>query len=69
MDNNKILDLRFVIGSFFTLVGLILLIYSFVSNVHQTQAVNRWCGTTFTIFGISMIILSFVKDADDELLK
>jgi hypothetical protein len=69
MDNNKILDLRFVIGAFFTVVGLLLIGYSFVGDDAAAHAVNRWCGITFTIFGISMIILSFVKDADDELTE
>jgi hypothetical protein len=66
---NKILDLRFVIGAFFTIVGLLLIGYAITSSEGAAQSVNRWCGITFTIFGISMIILSFVKDADDEILE
>jgi hypothetical protein len=65
---NKILDLRFVIGTFFTIVGIMLLVYGLSSTETAIRSVNRWCGITFTIFGISMIILSFVKDADDEIL-
>jgi hypothetical protein len=65
---DKILDLRFVIGTFFTIVGVMLLIYGLTSDAIAIRSVNRWCGITFTIFGISMIILSFVKDADDEIL-
>ena len=83
MDKYKILDLRFVIGAFFTIIGAVLWINTFfghpVYNLNQaigwgmgfdqSNAINRWCGTTFIIFGISMVILSFVKDADDELLN
>ena len=68
---NKLFDLRFVIGSFFLLVGILLLAYSFLSadttlNMH---AINRWCGIFFIVFGILMIVLSLQKDADDELLE
>jgi uncharacterized membrane protein HdeD (DUF308 family) len=62
---NKILDLRFVIGVFFALVGILLFGYSFMED---HSAINRWCGIIFAIFGIVMILLSFVKDANDELL-
>lgn len=79
----KILDLRFVIGAFFTIVGLLLFGYSFTHdgqwNLNQAigwgnkynefKTVNRWCGVAFTVFGIVMILLSFVKDADDELTE
>jgi hypothetical protein len=65
----KILDLRFVIGVFFTLVGLLLLGYSFWEADETGRSINRWCSIAFTIFGIIMILLSFVKDANDELLK
>ena len=66
---NKILDLRFVIGVFFTLIGILLFAYGFSDMEATTQPVNRWCGIIFTVFGIVMILLSFIKDADDELLK
>ncbi len=65
---NKLLDLRFVIGSFFSLVGLLILIYSFISSSDGSE-VNRWCGIVFVLFGIFMIVLSLQKDAGDELLK
>ena len=74
---NKLFDLRFVIGAFFTVVGLLLLIYSFAAtgavNVTTTigdaSEINRWCSIAFIIFGVVMIILSLRKDAHDELLK
>jgi sulfite exporter TauE/SafE len=67
---NKLFDLRFVIGAFFTVIGILLLGYSFTAtSAENTQVVNRWCGIVFMIFGIFMIVLSLQKDADDELLE
>jgi hypothetical protein len=78
---NKILDLRFVIGVFFTLIGLLLFGYSFNDtgewNLNKTigwgyenhTSINRWCGIVFGVFGIAMILLSFMKDANDELIS
>jgi hypothetical protein len=64
---NKLFDLRFVIGSFFLLVGLLLLIYHFSSS--SETDVNLWCGAGFSVFGVVMILLSLQKDAHDELLE
>lgn len=64
---NRILDLRFVIGMFFTIVGLLLLGYSYMGDGLNGTSVNFWCGVVFTIFGAVMIILSFIRDAHDEL--
>ena len=66
---SKLFDLRFVIGSFFTVVGILLLIYGFVSKENNAHIINFWCGGVFTLFGIIMIVLSFGKDAHDELLE
>jgi uncharacterized membrane protein HdeD (DUF308 family) len=63
----KLLDLRFVIGIFFLILGIILLGYSFLNMREHT--INRWCGVSFIIFSIVMILLSFHKDAADELLS
>ena len=63
---NKLIDLRFVIGSFFLIIGLLLLIYHFVAGGDTN--VNLWCGSGFSVFGVLMILLSFQKDAHDELL-
>jgi hypothetical protein len=67
----KLFDLRFVIGSFFSVVGLILIIYGFLSTDRASNAhlTNKWCGGIFIVFGILMIILSFGRDAHDELLE
>ena len=65
---NKLIDLRFVIGVFFVIVGILLLFFGFMSSELRAQNVNRWCGGIFTVFGAIMTVLSFQKDADDELL-
>ena len=66
---DKLLDLRFVIGVFFTIVGVLLLGYSFTNENYHAQETNRWCGIIFLVFGIVMILLSLRKNAHDELLK
>lgn len=66
---SKLFDLRFVIGSFFTVIGILLLIYGFAVVTGEAQTINFWCGGLFTIFGVLMIVLSFGKDAHDELLE
>jgi hypothetical protein len=65
---SKLFDLRFVIGSFFSIIGLLLLIHSFTSTDGE-QDINRWTSIVFILFGVLMIILSLQKDAHDELLE
>lgn len=64
---NKLFDLRFVIGAFFSLVGLLLLIYGLLSKVEDQQIINKYCGGLFLAFGLIMIVLSFRKNGNDEL--
>ncbi|MBA2498540.1 MAG: hypothetical protein H0V30_02325 [Chitinophagaceae bacterium] len=59
---NKLFDLSFVIGIFFTIVGLLLLFYGFSAGEEAARTINKWCGLAFTIFGIFMILISFKKD-------
>jgi putative Mn2+ efflux pump MntP len=59
---NKLFDLSFVIGIFFSIIGLLLLVFSFITEVAEEQIINRWCGIVFIVFGIFMILLSFKKD-------
>ncbi|TCJ17782.1 hypothetical protein EPD60_06230 [Flaviaesturariibacter flavus] len=58
---NNLFDLRFVIGAFFTITGLMLFVYSFVDR----QAINHWCGLLFFVFGVVMILLSRFKPVRD----
>jgi len=69
MNFNKLFDLRFVIGSFFLIVGILLVIYSFLNETEQAKDINLWCGITFSVFGIFMILLSLKQEANDELLE
>lgn len=66
---NKLFDLRFVIGSFFSIIGILLLIHSLTDSSEQNQSINRWTSIVFLVFGILMIVLSLQKDASDELLE
>lgn len=68
---NKLLDLRFVIGLFFTIIGLLLLIQSITgtTTLETGESINRWTGIAFSLFGVFMILLSFKKDAHDEILE
>jgi hypothetical protein len=63
---NKFFDLRFVIGAFFFLVGLMLSIYSFTNPTIQHAAVNRGCGFTFLVFAIVMMLLAISKRPKDK---
>lgn len=64
----KLLDLRFVIGAFFTVVGSLLVIYHFVNvqAVVSSTMINIWCGSLFILFGIGMITLSYVQKIDED---
>ena len=55
---NRLFDLRFVIGAFFTVAGLLILIYGLVTDNVDAQSINRWCGGIFIVFGVFMIGLS-----------
>ncbi|MFN2457282.1 MAG: hypothetical protein ABR502_03675 [Chitinophagaceae bacterium] len=67
--SDKLFDLRFVIGAFFSIVGLLILVYSFVATDESAQTINRGCGIVFILFGVLMIALSFRQDATDEILE
>lgn len=69
MNLNKLFDLRFVIGMFFLVIGLLILVYSFFVEPEAAQNTNRWSGFIFALFGVLMVALSLQKDADDELLE
>lgn len=71
INMNKLLDLRFVIGVFFTLIGLLLLLQGFLSDsgTEGAGSINRWTGAVFAAFGVVMIVLSFGKEAHDEILE
>lgn len=55
----RLFDLRFIIGAFFAIIGLLLVLYSFFSASQEGISINRWCGIAFIAFAILMLILSF----------
>lgn len=57
---NRLLDLRFVIGCFFGIVGILLLVYGFMGS-GQSGGINKWCGGSFLVFGVVMIAISSGK--------
>jgi cytochrome c biogenesis protein CcdA len=64
---NKLFDLRFVIGLFFSIVGLLIVVYSFLTTKEiERQDINQWAGIAFLIFGIFMIVLSLRKETNHE---
>jgi hypothetical protein len=63
---NKLFDLRFVIGLFFLIIGLLLIGYSFLSDATEyKKEVNLYCGLLFSSFGLLMFALK-KKNKDDE---
>lgn len=64
---NRLIDLRFVIGAFFTVVGILLLLYGILDAAQADQSVNKWCGGIFIVFGVLMLLLSRQKNVHDEL--
>ena len=64
---DKLLDLRFVIGLFFLIVGVLLLGYSFLAHAAEETltAVNRWCGIIFIVFGILMSFVLNVRSSKE----
>jgi uncharacterized membrane protein HdeD (DUF308 family) len=64
---DKFFDLRFVIGLFFLITGIMLFLYS-LTNVHEAhEAVNRWSSVFFIVFSVIMILLAFSKKPKDKL--
>lgn len=64
----KLLDLRFVIGMFFTVIGVLLIIYHFAGTANKlfNVTVNMRCGILFLVFGIGMVTLSYLHKITDE---
>ena len=63
---NKFFDLRFVIGAFFSIIGILLLLYGFFADKNESQDLNQWCGGIFIVFGIIMIALSYQKNKQED---
>ena len=65
---NRLLDLRFVIGLFFVVVGRLLFGYSFLTSKADDAliTVNRWTGVVFMLFGLFIIYLHYVAERKEE---
>ncbi|KAA9041899.1 hypothetical protein FW778_07750 [Ginsengibacter hankyongi] len=63
----KLLDLRFVIGIFFAVVGALLLIYDLTTgqNKMMDTSVNIWSAVLFLVFGAGMIVLSYTNKINE----
>ncbi len=62
----KLFDLRFVIGLFFTVVGLLLVGYHFFGSAATEEMVNLWTGGIFLLFGVFMVVLSYKQALPEE---
>jgi hypothetical protein len=60
----KLYDLRFVIGMFFLVIGVLLLGYVLFASTAAGISVNKWCGILFVLFGGSMVTLSLKKPVE-----
>ncbi|RYZ18161.1 MAG: hypothetical protein EOO16_23120 [Chitinophagaceae bacterium] len=58
----RLFDLRFVIGAFFTVSGILLLIYGF----SEGAGINKACGGVFLVFGLLMVALTYLRPLRDE---
>lgn len=56
-------ELNFVIGLFFTIVSMILLVGSFIS-IELSGRINIYTGIVFLIFGLIMILIKGNKNPD-----
>ncbi|MFH7018448.1 hypothetical protein [Flavobacterium sp. FlaQc-47] len=56
---NKLYDLRFVIGIFFLIVGVLLIGYAFISEglFEYKMKINLACGVLFSCFAAIMLAL------------
>ncbi len=62
-----ILDLRFIIGLFFGLLGLALVLASILmeTTADKSEATNLWSGLFYIAFSIVMIVLWYFGQHED----
>ena len=61
----KLTDLRFIIGIFFSLSGLVLLLTYFVATESNHPAMNLYSGGIMLVFGLVMLLLFYKGDAEN----
>ena len=52
---NKLTDLRFIIGSFFSIVGLVLIVTSFIIHPDAGSRIDLYSGLIMGVFGLLML--------------
>jgi hypothetical protein len=58
-------ELNFVIGLFFTIVSLILLVGNFLSK-ELSGSINLYTGIVFLVFGVFMIMIKSKRGVDES---
>jgi cytochrome c biogenesis protein CcdA len=61
----KLTDLRFIIGIFFSLSGLILLLSYFIAVENNHPELNLYAGGVMLVFGLVMLLLFYKGDAEN----
>ncbi|MDB5284744.1 MAG: hypothetical protein JWO06_3819 [Bacteroidota bacterium] len=61
----KLTDLRFIIGIFFSLTGLILLLSYFIKTENNHPEMNLYSGGLMLVFGLLMLVLFYRGDAEN----
>jgi hypothetical protein len=61
----KLTDLRFIIGLFFSLCGLILLLSYFIAAESNHPELNLYAGGIMLVFGLVMLLLFYKGDAEN----
>lgn len=61
----KFTDLRFIIGLFFSLSGLILLLCYFTATQSNHPELNLYSGGLMLLFGLTMLLLFWKGDAEN----
>ncbi len=61
----KFTDLRFIIGLFFSLSGLILLLCYFIAAESNHRELNLYAGGLMLVFGLVMLLLFYKGDVEN----
>lgn len=61
----KLTDLRFIIGLFFSLSGVILLLCYFITQQTNHPQLNLYSGIAMLLFGLLMLLLFYKGDAEN----
>ncbi|MBS1617002.1 MAG: hypothetical protein JST76_00680 [Bacteroidetes bacterium] len=62
---DKLTDLRFIIGLFFSLSGVVLILTYFVVTQSNHPQMNLYAGCVMLLFGLFMLLMFYKGDAAD----